>query len=265
MENSRRVVIAAVLGIAVIGLAAASDFLIGSFWSRHAMLTSLVASLIVLAVTVAVLNEWLDRRDRRRWRVLAQYVLFQLVQAARVTWTSLLELLEQKPLASPTPDDLVAAAHRVLDTAAISDATRELLADPERRQLLAKVVAQLAEHSRGVIVSWASVMVGSGPYTDVFDRHVELQERLDWLGELLSQGGTVLDGRTLRDEMLARSSVAREQADAFGSDESLHNQIVATAALAVHLDSESRSLAIELVPTEWWVSRTAAAVRDPGG
>jgi cytochrome c oxidase assembly factor CtaG len=66
MESTRRLVIAATLGVAVIALAATSDFLFGSFWSSHAMLTSLIASLLVLAVTVVVLNVALDRRDRRR-------------------------------------------------------------------------------------------------------------------------------------------------------------------------------------------------------
>jgi hypothetical protein len=55
MESTRRLVIAATLGVAVIALTAISDFLFGSFWSPHAMFTSLIASLLVLAVTVVVL------------------------------------------------------------------------------------------------------------------------------------------------------------------------------------------------------------------
>ena len=77
MEGTRRLVIAAALGLVVLALAA-------SFWGSHAMLTSLIASLLVLAVTVVVLNELLARRDRRRWSVLAQHVLFQ----GRVDWIS---------------------------------------------------------------------------------------------------------------------------------------------------------------------------------
>ncbi len=95
MQSTRRLAIAATVGAAVIALAAASDLLLSSFWSSHAMLTSLIASLLVLAVTVVVLNEVLDRRDRRRWSVLAQYVLFQLVQAARATWMGLVELVAE--------------------------------------------------------------------------------------------------------------------------------------------------------------------------
>ena len=65
MESSRRLAIAATLGVVVIALAAGSDFLYSSFWSSHAMVTSLLASLLVLAVTIVVLNEVIDRRDRR--------------------------------------------------------------------------------------------------------------------------------------------------------------------------------------------------------
>ena len=62
------------------------------FWSRHALFTSLVASLIVVAVTAAVLNEVLERRQRERWSVLAQYALFDFVRTARLVWSGLLEL-----------------------------------------------------------------------------------------------------------------------------------------------------------------------------
>ena len=63
------------------------------FWSRHALFTSLLASLIVVAVTAAVLNEVLERRQRQRWAVLAQYALFDLVGSARLVWSGLLELM----------------------------------------------------------------------------------------------------------------------------------------------------------------------------
>ena len=64
------------------------------------MPTSLIASLIVLAVTVVVLAEWLARRDRRRWSVLAQYVHFQRVQAARATRMAPGELILGQRLSS---------------------------------------------------------------------------------------------------------------------------------------------------------------------
>lgn len=42
------------------------------FWSRHALLASLVASMIIVVLTVAVVNEAQARRQKQRWRVLAQ-------------------------------------------------------------------------------------------------------------------------------------------------------------------------------------------------
>jgi hypothetical protein len=257
MDSARRLAIVGGVGTVVIVLAGASDFVLGSFWSGHAMLTSLIASLIVLAVTVVVLNEWLERRDRRRWSVLAQYVLFQLVQAARATWTTLGELILEREIEPGDADQLRAAAAAALDGPAVSVATRALLADRRRRAVLQEALLALAAHSRGVIVGWASVMVGSGPYTDVFDRHVELQGRLDWICEILTTNEPG-DARTRREAKLARSSVAAEHAATLGSDEWLHDQLVATVQLATRLDYESRALGFKLVPLEWWNARTQA-------
>jgi hypothetical protein len=52
------------LGVLVVSGAIAWDFTNDRFWSHHALLTSLVASFIVVAVTAAVLNEVLERRQR---------------------------------------------------------------------------------------------------------------------------------------------------------------------------------------------------------
>src|SRR5262244_1219747 len=85
------------LTVLLLAGAVAWDLADDGFWLRHTLLTGLVASLIVVAVTVAVLNEVLERRQRERWSVLAQYALFDLVQAARLVWTSLLELTSLGP------------------------------------------------------------------------------------------------------------------------------------------------------------------------
>jgi hypothetical protein len=84
-----------VAGLAMLVLVAAivSDRLANGFWTRHVLLTSLVSSLVVVGLSVAVVNEALERRQLRRWSVLAQYVLFELVRTARLTWTALMEAL----------------------------------------------------------------------------------------------------------------------------------------------------------------------------
>ena len=217
------------------------------------MLTSLIASLLVLAVTVVVLNEVLDRRDRRRWSVLAQYVLFGLVQCARASWMGFAELVTEQAIETGASEGLLAGAQRALDTTAFSAATKAMLEDPERRRVLQEMVVILATHSRGVIAGWASVMVGAGPYTEVFDRHVERQGRLDWIGEILSHNEPT-DKRTFHETKLARSSLSAEYAGAFG-DDWLHDQIVSATQLAIRLDYESRALGWKLVPFESWNER----------
>ena len=261
MESSRRLTLAATLGFTVIAIAAASDFVFGSFWSSHAMLTSLLASLLVLAVTVVVLNEVIDRRDRRRWSVLGQYVLFQLVQSARATWMGTVELVTQQPIETGSTEGLLVGARRGLDTGPFSDATRVMLADPERRRVLQEMLVILGTHSRAVVANWAAVMVGAGPYTEVFDRHVELQARLDWLGEILSHNEPTAK-RTFHETKLARSSVSAEFAQQFGGDDWLHDQIVSTTQLALRLDYESRALGWKLVPLEAWNERVQSFIVD---
>jgi uncharacterized membrane protein len=62
--------------VAVLALTAGivSDALGRHFWTRHALLANLAASLIVVMLSVALVNEAVERRRRRRWRVLAQPV-----------------------------------------------------------------------------------------------------------------------------------------------------------------------------------------------
>jgi hypothetical protein len=47
--------------------------------------------------SAAVLNEVLQRRQRQRWSVLAQYALFDLVGSARLVWSGLLEVAGLAP------------------------------------------------------------------------------------------------------------------------------------------------------------------------
>jgi hypothetical protein len=61
--GERRAAVAAGAAIALIAVAVTSDFVFGSFWSRHAMLTSLLASLLVVVISVVVINELIERRD----------------------------------------------------------------------------------------------------------------------------------------------------------------------------------------------------------
>lgn len=261
MED-RRLIIAASVGAALLAAAGVSDFVTGSFWERHAMLTSLLANLLVVGVTVVVVNEIMERRDRRRWSLLAQSVLFALTQSARATWTGMIELLGLGEVQGGSVEPLLSAAAVARDSARVSRATRELLSDKTRRGQLQQACSGLSAHASDVIAKWAPIMVGARPYAEVLNRHVELVGRLEWLSNVLVHGEPPPE-QSVRDRVLARSSVTTEHAEELlDNDAWLHDQIVAVTMLATELDYRSRELAFELVPMSWWDDRTSGLMGD---
>lgn len=256
MIKNRRLQVAAALGLVLVLAAGASDFVVGSFWERHGMLTSLVANLIVVGVTVAVVNQVVEGRDRRRWNLLAQSVLFALIQSARATWTTMLEVLELADVESGSVESLVAAKAIALDAARVSRAADELLRDEQRRALLQRASVGLSGHASDVIAKWSPVMINAGPYAEVLDRHVELAARLEWLSNVLTHNEPP-EGQSRAERTLTRSSVASEHAEQLGTDEWLHDQIVAIVTLATELDYEAREYAYAIAPLSWWSARTA--------
>ena len=104
------------LSLLVLCGALAWDLVNDEFWLQHTLLTGLVASLIVVAVTAAVLNEVLERRQRQRWAVLAQYALFDFVRTARLVWSGLLELAGFVPEGELGGEALAAGSAAVHDT-----------------------------------------------------------------------------------------------------------------------------------------------------
>jgi hypothetical protein len=261
MKQERRLLVAATVGLALVIAAAVSDFLVSSFWEHHALLTSLLANVLVVAITLAVVNEFVERRDRKRWNLLAQSVLFALTQSARATWSSLVEVLRLGEVHSGSVEPLLEGAAVARDSKRVSGAIRELLADDERRAVLRRVTATQAEYVSEVIARWASVMVSSSPYAAVLNRHVELAGRLEWLSSVLTHNEPP-EGQSGRDRVLVRSSIASEHADEFGSDDWLHDQLLAVINLATELDYRSRELAYEIVPLDWWATRTAGLTAE---
>jgi hypothetical protein len=255
-QRERRLVLAAGVGLGLVLAAGVSDFVVGSFWERHALLTSLVANVLVVAITLVVINEFVERRDRHRWNLLAQSVLLALTQSARATWTGLVEVLRLGEVHSGAVQPLLEGASVARDSERVSQAISELLADGERRSVLQRVTVTLADHTSQVIARWASVMVSASPYATVLNRHVELAARLEWLSSVLTHNEPP-EGQSRREQALLRSSVATEHADEWGGDEWLHDQLLAVINLATELDYRSRELAYEIVPLSWWAERTA--------
>jgi hypothetical protein len=240
------------LSVLVLAGAVAWDLANDGFWSRHALLAGLVASLIVVAVTAAVLNEVLERRQRERWSVLAQYALFDLVRTARLVWTGLLELAGLVPDEELEEGALAAASEAVLDTPRLATAMDEMLASADRREQLHRLITGLLGHGQEVLGRWADVMVNSGTYAEIVDRHVELYSRLYWWG-------SVLDESEPLEEHLSRPRLSRlspaTQTTGPVEDEWLRDNLVAIAQLAESLDRGSFELAMRIVPVEWWTAQ----------
>jgi hypothetical protein len=242
-------------GISVFVLcgAVAWDLANDGFWSRHALFASLVASLIVVSVTAAVLNEVLERRQRERWSVLAQYALFDLVRTARLVWTSLLELTGLVADEELVDGVLAAGTEAVLDTPRLTAAIDDMLASAERREQLHRLIARLHAHAQEALGRWADVMVNSGTYAEIVDRHVELYSRLYWWGSVLDESDPLEEH--LSRPRLSRISPATQASIGPVEDEWLRDNLVAIAQLAESLDRGSFELAMRIVPLDWWAAQ----------
>jgi len=252
------------LSVLVLSGAVAWDFANDGFWFRHALITSLVANLIVVAMTAAVLNEVLQRRQRQRWSVLAQYALFDLLGTARLVWTSLLELTGLVPDEDLEDGALAAGSEAVLDTPRLAAAMDEILASADHREQLHRLITRLRAHGQEVLGRWADVMVNSGTYAEIVDRHVELYSRLYWWGSVLDESDPL-------DEHLNRPRLSRlspaTQTSGPVEDEWLRDNFVAIAQLAESLDRSSFDLAMRIVPIEWWAAQLpdrASTARNHG-
>lgn len=261
-RHVRQTRIIAGLAMVVLAGAVASDELANAFWSHHWLLTSLISSLVVVAVSVAVVNEALERRRRRRWSVLAQYVLFELVRTARLTWTGLMELLGLMYAGEQTQATLNTGARTLLDTPRAFAGMKELLADSERRRQLHGLIERLLGRADEVLGRWAGVMLSSAAYAEIIDQHVELYSRLAWVGSLLEYVEPTGDGPQRR--RLTRSSPAVQLQGEFDDDWLSHN-LVAIAQLAEALDEGSLQLALRVVPAEWWTARWQSPAATSSG
>jgi len=241
------------LSVLVLSAAVAWDLANDGFWARHALFTGLVASFIVVAVTAAVLNEVLERRQRERWPVLAQYALFDFVSAARHVWGGLLELARLVPDDDLDDGALAAGSAAVLDTPRLKAAIDEMLADTDRREQLHRLITELLGRGREVLGRWADVMVNSGMYAEIVDRHVELYSRLYWWGSVLDESDPLEEH--LSQPRLTRVSPATQTYDGPVEDEWLRDNLVAIAQLAESLDQGSFDLAMRIVPADWWRSQ----------
>jgi hypothetical protein len=251
----------AALALLALAAAIASEQFAEHLWVRRPLLAGLASSAIVVMLSVAVVNEALEIRRRRRWSVLAQYVMLELVRDARMVWTGMLELADLMPADANLPAQIDAAALLVRDKPRLTKAVQDLVADAGRRGVLRDHVARMVVHNDEVLGRWAAVMLNAEVYAEVVDRHVELAGSLAWLGSLLDQSQPS-DGDQLR-RYRARSSPA-VQITGDMDDDRLAQRLVAITQYAEQLDRGTLDLAVKIVPVAWWEARlgTSANVGD---
>jgi hypothetical protein len=248
----------AALALLALAAAIASEQFAEHLWARHPLLGGLVSSAIVVMLSVAVVNEALEIRGRRRWSVLAQYVMLELVRDARMVWTAVLELAGLAPTDANPSVAIDAAARVVRDTPRLTKAVHDLLADGDRRLVLRDQVSRMVAYNDEVLGRWAAVMLNADAYAEVVDRHVELAGSLAWLGSLLDQSEP-REGDQLR-RRRARSNPA-VQITGDLDDDRLAQRIVAITQLAEQLDSGTLDLAVKIVPVAWWEARLGTTAR----
>jgi hypothetical protein len=241
----------AVLALLAVVAAVFSDVRSDRFWERHALLAGLVSSVIVVVLSIAVINEVLERRRRQRWSTLAQYVMFELIRNARMIWSGVLEAAGLFSTTANQPESIEAGAKLVRDTPGLTAAVRGILDDADGRARLHTEIVFLAEHSDEVLGRWAAVMLNAEEYAEVLDRHVELVGDIAWIAGLFDSSDPPDDARRQR---RARSSPAI-QIQSELSGEWLADRVVVMTQLAEALDRGTLELALRVVPVEWWEAR----------
>jgi hypothetical protein len=248
----------AIAALALLALVAAiaSDALAAHFWGHHALLAGLASSAIVVMLSVALVSQALERRRRRRWTVLAQHVMIELIGNARLVWTAVMELAGLMPSDAYTKASIDAGTLAVRDTPRLAEAIRQLVADGDRRRLLHEKIARFANHTDDVLAQWAAVLLNAEAYAEVIDRHVELATELDALRSLLDYFEPTDDDRWRRRESQSNPAVQwiPELEHEF-DDDWLADRIVAIGQLAEELDRWTLELALRIVPFQWWTSR----------
>jgi hypothetical protein len=73
-----------------------------------------------------------------------------------------------------------------------------MLASAERREQLHRLIAGLLGHGDELFGRWAGVMVSSGTYAEIVDRHVELYSRLYWWGSVLDESEPLVEHHNRR-------------------------------------------------------------------
>jgi len=166
--------LAAGLSLVALVVITLSDFLLTDFWDRNAMATSIVADVLVLIVGVAVLNEFVAYRSRRRWQRVADYALAELASACRHAYVMVAEAIGLASRQEVTRNELRELILSAEGEARIAELAAARAADQEAREEMLANVGELIAGSRTALATWAPVLVET-PYSGALNRYVDFQ------------------------------------------------------------------------------------------
>ncbi len=146
---------ASVLAILLLLAVAASDVVIGGFWLSHPMLTAIVSSLAVIALSVAVIDVVLSHRSERRWRLLAQRALIDLGEAAYATWSTLTKELGLSPMCGMSPQQVCVALTSQETGAAVREHVEKALLDRSIQEKLSSHISSRLAYGEQILGRWA--------------------------------------------------------------------------------------------------------------
>jgi hypothetical protein len=196
-------------------------------------------------VSVTVIDVILNRRSEGRWRLLAQYALLELAEAARGAWGLLLGVMDEGNSGSDDMTDPSRVIH-VLDSPELAPVLKRkidaILTDPRRRDELQESLERTLATSRELISRWGAVMTGSSSFSKLFDRHVEMIGRIHGLWYFLAYGRR-------------RGSRFRSPGGSHRDDWFVDN-LLSMTRIAIRLENETWAIALHVVPPDWWDTRT---------
>lgn len=241
----RRPPFTALGAIALITVLVSSDFYASQFWLGHPVTTAILTSFSVVLVSVTVIEVVLNRRSERRWRLLAQYALMELAEAARGAWGVLLGVIHE---GNSADDDMTDPSQvvQVLDSPERAPILKckidAILTNPLRRDELRESLEQSLATSRELISRWGAVLTDSTSFSELFDRHVEMIGRIHGLWYFLAYGRR-------------RGSRFRSPGGSHRDDWFVDN-LLSMTRIAIRLEDETWAFALRIVPPDWWDMRT---------
>jgi hypothetical protein len=222
-----------------------SDFYARRFWIDHPVTTGILAALIAVLISVTMIEAVVNRRSERRWRLLAQYALLELAEAAQDAWAVLAIVFHDDDSRCERAADAGRIAE-ILDSPdrapLLKRSVEAILAESSKRDELQRSLEEALGTSRELISRWAVVLTGSSSYSELFDRHVEMIGRIHGLWYFLAYG-------------VRRGSRFREPGGVHRDDWFVDNFLSMTR-IAIHLERETWAIALSVVPPGWWDTRT---------